>query len=262
MFLPPVCNKLMYAGQLKIMFVGGPNSRKDYHIQEGEELFFMIKGDLLLKVMEHGKPKDIAIKEGEIFVLPSRIPHSPQRLANTLGLVIERARSLQEFDALRWYTEDNNVLYEEWFNCTDLVTQLPVVIKRFFETEQYKTGIPKPMPSPPVMVDTSSTLSTPISLPKWIEKHSNALKSDFKTVLNKGEFNLQIFGGFDQPVSIHQNEIWLYQLSGSIKVTIESNEQTLNSGDVCLIQKNQTFSVKRPQGTIGLLVTIGTYNNL
>lgn len=25
-------------GQLKIMFIGGPNQRKDYHIEEGEEV--------------------------------------------------------------------------------------------------------------------------------------------------------------------------------------------------------------------------------
>ncbi len=28
-------------GQLKIMFVGGPNQRKDYHIEEGEEVSCM-----------------------------------------------------------------------------------------------------------------------------------------------------------------------------------------------------------------------------
>ena len=27
-----------YGGQLKVMFVGGPNTRKDYHIDEGEEV--------------------------------------------------------------------------------------------------------------------------------------------------------------------------------------------------------------------------------
>ncbi len=33
---PPVCNKLIYGGQLKVMAVGGPNSRTDYHIEAGE----------------------------------------------------------------------------------------------------------------------------------------------------------------------------------------------------------------------------------
>lgn len=87
-FLPPVCNKLMYgAGQLKVMFVGGPNVRKDYHIDEGEEFFYMVKGDMNLRIIEKGKPKDVIIKEGEVFVLPSRIQHSPQRKENTVGLV-------------------------------------------------------------------------------------------------------------------------------------------------------------------------------
>ena len=45
-FLPPVCNKLMHNVQLVIMFVGGPNNREDYHIEEGEELFYQIKGIL------------------------------------------------------------------------------------------------------------------------------------------------------------------------------------------------------------------------
>ena len=31
-----------YGGQLKIMFIGGPNQRKDYHIEEGEEASFCV----------------------------------------------------------------------------------------------------------------------------------------------------------------------------------------------------------------------------
>ena len=47
----------------------------------------MIKGDMVLKVIEQGRHRDIPIKQGEVFVLPSRIPHSPQRSENTIGFV-------------------------------------------------------------------------------------------------------------------------------------------------------------------------------
>ena len=33
---PPVANKLLFEGDLKVMVVGGPNQRRDYHLQEGE----------------------------------------------------------------------------------------------------------------------------------------------------------------------------------------------------------------------------------
>lgn len=66
-FVPPVCNKLMYgAGQLKVMFIGGPNVRKDYHMEEGEEIFYQVKGDMVLKIVEKGVHKDVPIKEGEV----------------------------------------------------------------------------------------------------------------------------------------------------------------------------------------------------
>ena len=65
------------------------------------------------------------IKEGEIFQLPSRIPHSPQRQANTVGLVIERERYEHETDGLRYYQEGTtDPLWEKWFYCHDLGKQL------------------------------------------------------------------------------------------------------------------------------------------
>jgi len=68
-FVPPVCNKLMYgAGQLKVMFIGGPNQRKDYHIEEGEEFFMQLRGDMCLPIVEKGVHKDVPIKEGEVIV--------------------------------------------------------------------------------------------------------------------------------------------------------------------------------------------------
>ena len=54
------------AGQLKVMFIGGPNVRKDYHMEEGEEIFYQVKGDMVLKIVEMGVHKDVLIKEGEV----------------------------------------------------------------------------------------------------------------------------------------------------------------------------------------------------
>lgn len=52
--------------QLKVFFVGGPNQRKDFHMEEGEELFYMKKGDMELIILELGNFRTINIKEGEV----------------------------------------------------------------------------------------------------------------------------------------------------------------------------------------------------
>jgi 3-hydroxyanthranilate 3,4-dioxygenase len=176
-FVPPVCNKLMYgAGQLKVMFIGGPNQRKDYHIEEGEEFFYMLKGPMCLKVVEKDAHKDISIAEGEVYMHPSRIPHSPQRYDNTVGLVIERERSQEEIDGLRYYVDGTvSPLWEQWFHCYDLGTQLGPVIKSYFASEEHKTGKPpggKVFPPPPVKIDTTTTTHTPFSLQK-VTTHSS-----------------------------------------------------------------------------------------
>ena len=101
---PPVSNKLMYSGeQLKVMIVAGPNERNDFHVELGEELFYMLIGDMDLDIMEHGKRTRIHIAEGEFFLLPPCVPHSPQRYADTIGIVFERERLAHELDGLRWY---------------------------------------------------------------------------------------------------------------------------------------------------------------
>ncbi|XP_068208574.1 3-hydroxyanthranilate 3,4-dioxygenase-like [Palaemon carinicauda] len=101
-FLPPVCNKMMHGdGQLKVFYVGGPNQRRDFHLEEGEEFFYMVKGDMNLITLTNGTFRDVIIKEGEVFQLPGKIPHSPQRFEKTVGLVIERERLKTEKDCLR-----------------------------------------------------------------------------------------------------------------------------------------------------------------
>ena len=131
---PPVGNKVVYEDtELIIMVVGGPNTRKDYHIDEGEEFFYQLEGGMVLRIMENGKPKDLAINEGEIFLLPPKIPHSPQRFENTVGLVVERKRQEGELDAFQWYCDEcNELLYEEYFQLTDIVKQLPPIFEGFW----------------------------------------------------------------------------------------------------------------------------------
>ena len=131
---PPVGNKAVYEDtELIIMVVGGPNTRKDYHIDEGEEFFYQLEGGMVLRIMENGKPKDLAINEGEIFLLPPKVPHSPQRFENTVGLVVERKRRKGELDAFQWYCDEcNELLYEEYFQLTDIVKQLPPIFEGFW----------------------------------------------------------------------------------------------------------------------------------
>ena len=140
---PPVGNKQVYVDNTDfiVMIVGGPNGRKDYHYEEGEELFYQIEGDITLKIInEEGRPQDILIKEGEMFLLPPRIPHSPQRPANTIGLVIERHRSEGELDKLLWFCEScHNSLHEASFQMKDIVKELPVVMNDFMSSEELRT---------------------------------------------------------------------------------------------------------------------------
>jgi len=139
---PPVNNAVVYkeAGDFIVMIVGGPNSRKDFHYNESEELFYQLEGDIVVRIPEDGKIVDIEIKEGEMFLLPGKTPHSPQRKANTVGLVIEKIRQGDEIDGFLWYCEKcDHLLYEEYQKITDIVTQLPPIMNRFYEDESKRT---------------------------------------------------------------------------------------------------------------------------
>lgn len=131
---PPVCNQQIFldAGFI-IMIVGGPNARDDYHYDEGEEFFFQLEGEMLLRTMQEGRRVDITIGEGEILLLPPRVPHSPQRFENTVGLVIERQRAAHELDGFLWFCDQcNHLLHEEYLHVSDIVRQLPPVFERFY----------------------------------------------------------------------------------------------------------------------------------
>jgi len=139
---PPVGNQVMYktTGDFIVMVVGGPNSRKDFHYNESEELFYQLEGDITVRIQEDGKIVDIPIKAGEIFLLPGKTPHSPQRGENTVGLVIEKVREGNETDGFLWFCENcHEKLYEEYLNLTDIVTQLPPIMERFYSDVEKRT---------------------------------------------------------------------------------------------------------------------------
>jgi 3-hydroxyanthranilate 3,4-dioxygenase len=137
---PPVGNKCVVDGDFIVMVVGGPNSRTDYHWDEGPEFFYQLEGEMVLKVQEDGRARDIPIRAGEIFYLPPRVPHSPQRMSNSVGLVIERKRLPHELDGLLWFCERcNHKLYEEFFVLKNIETDFPAVFERFYRSVDART---------------------------------------------------------------------------------------------------------------------------
>ncbi|XP_034537126.1 3-hydroxyanthranilate 3,4-dioxygenase [Notolabrus celidotus] len=258
-FLPPVCNKLMHFSQVVIMFVGGPNTRKDYHIEEGEELFYQLEGDMCLKVIENGKHKDVHIKEGEMFLLPARIPHSPQRKANTVGLVVERRRLLTETDCLRYYVGNStDPLFERWFYCEDLGTQLVPIIKEFMASKQFLTGKPDPdeqFREPPFQMNTVKVMS-PFSFKQWLDKERPALNSRGQVDMFGDQFETQVivFGPGHTATSVQQSDVWIWQMEGNSTVTMNQQQCRLSAGGSLLIPEHQQYEWHREEGTVALFV--------
>jgi 3-hydroxyanthranilate 3,4-dioxygenase len=137
---PPVGNKCIVDDDYIIMVVGGPNERTDYHYEDGPEFFYQLEGDMVLRVQENGTVRDVPISAGEIFYLPPRVPHSPQRSAGSVGLVIERKRLNHERDALMWFCEHcNSKLYEEFFHLVSIETQFHAVFDNFYQSNTRRT---------------------------------------------------------------------------------------------------------------------------
>lgn len=138
---PPVNNKVVYQDtEFIVMVVGGPNSRKDFHYNESEEFFYQLEGDVLVRIQEDGKAVDVPIREGDIFLLPPRVPHNPMRGPNTIGLVMERKRRDDEKDGLLWFCEKCNAkLFEKYFVLTNIMTQFQETFSTFYGSEDLRT---------------------------------------------------------------------------------------------------------------------------
>lgn len=140
---PPVGNKNLYpmGKDFIVMIVGGPNARKDYHYNESEEWFYQVEGEICVRIQEDDKPRDVIIKEGEMFLLPGQIPHSPMRGENTVGLVIERVRKGTDMqDGLMWFCDNcNHKLHDTRFHLTDIEKDFQPRFKEFYSSEELRT---------------------------------------------------------------------------------------------------------------------------
>jgi 3-hydroxyanthranilate 3,4-dioxygenase len=240
---PPVSNSMLFNEQLKVMIVGGPNKRKDFHIEMGEELFYQLHGDMCLVITDPStqRPKDIVIKEGEVFLLPAGIAHSPQRFANTIGMVFERVRAAHESDCLLWYQDDHSVLYEEFLHCQDLGSQIKEAIERF--NKHLMDGRPF---EPSSSVDQSVQalrdrmaasanllpLTQPFNLSNYLADHTDSAV----TTIFDSEFVLRAYRGCSRhSISCPWKDVYLWQHTGSAAIHRGTDVMHLSVGEAVLL---------------------------
>lgn len=142
---PPVNNYCLHRGGFTVMIVGGPNERTDYHVNPTPEWFYQKKGAMTLKVVNESKKSDdrfidITIKEGDSYLLPGNVPHSPVRYADTVGLVLEQDRPAGAHDRMRWYCSNcREIVCELSFQMIDLGTQVKEGILEFENDVEKRT---------------------------------------------------------------------------------------------------------------------------
>jgi 3-hydroxyanthranilate 3,4-dioxygenase len=95
---------------------------------------------VIVQVQMDGKAVEVPIKEGDIFLLPPKVPHNPRRFKDTMGLVIERKRRENEKDGLMWFCEKcNHKLYDEYFMLTDIANQFQAIFEKFYNSKDLRT---------------------------------------------------------------------------------------------------------------------------
>jgi len=132
---PPVGGETLWKdSNLMITVVGGPNKRTDYHIDAFEEFFYQIKGDMVLRIQEDGKARDVEIREGDVFLLPAYVPHAPMRPAGTVGLIAEIKRQKDDpLDGFAWFCENcNHQIFRKDAYIEVLERDMPPIFEAFY----------------------------------------------------------------------------------------------------------------------------------
>ena len=252
-------------------------------------------------IIEKGKRRRIDVRQGEVcvcyfefrfnfnlsssqvFLLPSRIPHSPQRPeADSLGLVVERRRYDGEVDGLRWFTDFetcDKILYEKYFQCFDLGRDLVPVVKEYLASPEKASMTPSPnsvVAQPPFATDTTTALPAPFALADWLDAHADELERGAVLNLFDGHPDREICvrvcggGGTRQTPAVWQYETLLYQLRGSARVAVAPPSSTnsdigvdvgalewreLREGECGVVPARCAFAVERAAGSVGFWIT-------
>ena len=266
-FRPPICNKLMHRKGLSVMFVGGPNRRTDFHVDESSEFFFQLRGSMELPIIERGKRKVVTIKEGQVFLLPSRVPHSPQRPeAGSIGLVIERRRdTITELDCMRWYDDFStceSVQFEKFFPCRDLGKDLVPVAEAYRQFLQVNNGHGfERTATPPMSDNMESVIPDPFYLQEWC----NSKEDEFRmgTTLSlfgddhpDKEFQILVSSENGLLIKAEKFEVFIFQLSGEVDMSDESTTTTLSETSCFVVPENGEVRLDNRRGRNSLTLIL------
>jgi 3-hydroxyanthranilate 3,4-dioxygenase len=139
---PPVGNKLLFEGTaMVVQVIGGPNQRVDFHDDPVEEFFYQLKGDMVLKTIENEHAHDVPIREGEVFLIPPHMRHSPQRpVSGSVGLVVEGTRRPGDRDGFEWFCfRCGGLVHRVELEIRDIVADLPPLFGAFYADKALRT---------------------------------------------------------------------------------------------------------------------------
>ena len=154
---PPVGAEMIWKdSQFIIMVIGGPNARRDFHTDPGEEFFYQLEGDMVVEYIDGaGKRHSETIREGDVLLMTANTPHSPQRPADSVGLVVERVRESSEPESFAWFCEHCDAKLNELSRGgeEDLLVELRRVTLEFYASEALRSckacGYVQPVPTGP-----------------------------------------------------------------------------------------------------------------
>jgi len=140
-FEPPVGNKVIWEdSQFTAMIIRGPNARWDFHVDPSDEIFYMLRGDMVLEYIQGGRRRDQVIREGELLLVPALTPHSPHRPADTWGLVVEVKRRPDQTESLLWYCDRCDAqLHAVTMHVADIEKELRAAIEHFDASPELRT---------------------------------------------------------------------------------------------------------------------------